>query len=79
MSYELKLEQIAPEMEYGTVTRWLRSEGDRIGAGELIVEIEAEKASHDVESPVAGVIESLVAAEGDELKVGDVLAVIATD
>jgi pyruvate/2-oxoglutarate dehydrogenase complex dihydrolipoamide acyltransferase (E2) component len=79
MAYELKLEQIAPEMEYGTVTRWLKNEGDSVAAGELIVEVEAEKASHEIESPVAGVVEALIASEGDELKVGSVLAVIATD
>ena len=79
MAYELKLDQLAPEMEYGTVTRWLKQEGDRVEAGETIAEIEAEKASVDLESPVAGVVGSLVAAEGDELKVGAVLAVIETD
>jgi pyruvate/2-oxoglutarate dehydrogenase complex dihydrolipoamide acyltransferase (E2) component len=79
MAYELKLEQIVPEMEYGTVTRWLKREGEAVSAGELLVELEAEKASHELSSPVSGTIESLVAAEGDELKVGDVLAVIATD
>ena len=78
MDFELTLEQIAPEMEYGTVTRWLKQVGDEVSAGDLIVEIEAEKASHEVETPVAGVVRSLVAAEGDELKVGDVLAVIET-
>ena len=79
MAYELKLEQLAPEMEYGTVTRWLKREGDRVNAGEPIAEIEAEKANVELESPVAGVVGSLVAAEGDELKVGAVLAVIETD
>jgi pyruvate/2-oxoglutarate dehydrogenase complex dihydrolipoamide acyltransferase (E2) component len=78
MDFELTLEQIAPEMEYGTVTRWLKRVGDEVSAGDLIVEIEAEKASHEVETPVAGVVRSLVAAEGDELKVGDVLALIET-
>jgi pyruvate/2-oxoglutarate dehydrogenase complex dihydrolipoamide acyltransferase (E2) component len=79
MAHELKLEQLAPEMEYGTVTRWLKTEGDRVNAGEPIAEIEAEKASVELESPVAGVVSSLLAAEGDELKVGAVLAVIETD
>ena len=78
MDFELTLEQIAPEMEYGTVTRWLKQVGDEVSAGDLIVEIEAEKASHEVETPVTGVVRSLVAAEGDELKVGDVLALIET-
>ena len=78
-AYELKLEQIAPEMEYGTVTRWLKYEGEQVQPGEVIVEIEAEKANHELESPVTGIVSSLVAAEGDELKVGDVLAVIETE
>lgn len=79
MTYELKLEQIAPEMEYGTVARWIKKAGDHVRVGELIVEIEAEKANHELGSPVAGVVSSLVAAEGDELKVGEVLAVIEID
>ncbi len=77
MAHELKLEQIVPEMEYGTIMRWLRSEGDAVTAGEPLVEIEAEKANHEIESPVSGVLESIVAVEGDEIKVGDTLAVIA--
>ena len=78
MDYELTLARVAPEMEYGTVTRWLKREGEQVNAGEPLVEIEAEKASHEVDSPVAGVIRSLVAAEGDELEVGGLLAVIET-
>ena len=67
---------LAPEMEYGTVPRWLKSEGDPVAAGEPLVEVEAEKANHELEAPVAGVIESIVAEEGDEIKVGAVLAMI---
>jgi pyruvate/2-oxoglutarate dehydrogenase complex dihydrolipoamide acyltransferase (E2) component len=76
MAYEFKLEQIVPEMEYATVTRWLKSEGETVTAGEPIVEIEAEKANHEVDTPVSGVLESIVAVEGDEIKVGGTLAVI---
>jgi pyruvate/2-oxoglutarate dehydrogenase complex dihydrolipoamide acyltransferase (E2) component len=50
-----------------------------VNTGDPIAEIEAEKASVDLESPVAGVIRSLIAAEGDELKVGGVLALIDTE
>jgi pyruvate/2-oxoglutarate dehydrogenase complex dihydrolipoamide acyltransferase (E2) component len=77
MAHELKLEQIVPEMEYGTIMRWLRGEGERVTAGEPLVEIEAEKANHEIDSPVSGVLESIVAVEGDEIKVGDTMAVIA--
>jgi pyruvate/2-oxoglutarate dehydrogenase complex dihydrolipoamide acyltransferase (E2) component len=77
VSYEFRLEQIVAEMEYATVTRWLKREGETVTAGELLVEVEAEKANHELEAPVSGVIESIVAAEGDEIKVGDTLVVIA--
>jgi len=77
MAYEFRLEQIVSEMEYATVTRWLKREGEAVAAGEPLVEVEAEKANHELEAPVSGVIESIVAAEGDEIKVGDMLVVIA--
>lgn len=76
MAYEFRLEQIVPEMEYATVTRWLKREGGAVTAGEPLVEVEAEKANHEVDAPVSGVLESIVAVEGDEIKLGDTLAVI---
>jgi pyruvate/2-oxoglutarate dehydrogenase complex dihydrolipoamide acyltransferase (E2) component len=79
VAYELKLPSLAAEMEYGTVLRWLKSEGDPVAEGEPLVEVEAEKANYEVESPVSGRIESLLAEEGDELKVGAVLAIIDVD
>jgi len=79
VSYELTLDRLAEEMDYGLVTRWLKREGETVERGEVIVEIEAEKASHEVESPVSGVVESILAAEGDEVRVGAVLAVIADE
>jgi pyruvate dehydrogenase E2 component (dihydrolipoamide acetyltransferase) len=79
VAYELQLPSLAAEMEYGTVLRWLKGEGDTVAEGEALVEIEAEKANHELESPVSGRIESLLAEEGDELKVGAVLAIIDVD
>jgi pyruvate/2-oxoglutarate dehydrogenase complex dihydrolipoamide acyltransferase (E2) component len=76
VAYELKMPQLAAEMEYGTVLRWLKREGESVAEGEPLVEVEAEKANHELESPVSGRIESLLAAEGDELKVGAVMAII---
>lgn len=76
MATEVTLPVLAEQMEYGTVTRWLRREGERVAAGEAIVEIEAEKAAFELESPVDGVVASILAEEGDELRVGAVLAVI---
>jgi pyruvate/2-oxoglutarate dehydrogenase complex dihydrolipoamide acyltransferase (E2) component len=77
--HEFRLDQLVPEMEYATVTRWLKREGEHVVFGEPLVEVEAEKANHELEAPVTGVIESIVAAEGDEIKVGTTMAIIDVD
>lgn len=77
MAYELTLEQLTSEMEYGTVTRWLKREGESVARGEALVEVEAEKANHEIEAPLAGTIESILVEEGDEVRVGTALAIIS--
>ena len=79
MAYELKLPQLGAEMEYGTVLRWLKREGDPVAEGEPIVEVEAEKANHEIEAPVSGRVASILAEEGDEIKVGTTMAIIERD
>ncbi|HEY8773019.1 MAG TPA: biotin/lipoyl-containing protein [Gaiellaceae bacterium] len=79
MAYELKLPQLAAEMEYGTVLRWLKAEGESVAEGDSLVEIEAEKVNHELEAPVSGRIETIVAQEGDEIKVGATIAIIDVD
>jgi pyruvate/2-oxoglutarate dehydrogenase complex dihydrolipoamide acyltransferase (E2) component len=76
VAYELKLEQLAAEMEYATVLRWLKREGEDVASGDPLLEVEAEKANHEIEAPVSGRLGSILAEEGDEVKVGSVLAVI---
>ena len=73
----MKLERVSEEQEYATISRWLKGEGDAVKAGEVIVEVEAEKATQEVEAPVDGVLEAILAVEGDEIRVGDPIAVIA--
>lgn len=64
-------------MEQGDLTAWLKQEGDRVEAGEVIAQIETEKIASDLESPVSGVIrEILVPAETAEIQVGTVLCII---
>jgi len=79
VAYELKLPQLGAEMEYGTVLRWLKRAGDDVAENEPILEVEADKANHEIESPVSGRIETILAEEGDEIKVGKTMATISTD
>jgi len=70
------LPQLSLSMEEGKVLRWLVGDGDRVEAGQPIVEIETDKATIEVEAPEQGVIR-LVAAEGAMLAVETTLAEIA--
>ena len=79
VAVEMKLQAISEEMEYGTIVRWLKSEGERVTAGEIVVEVEAEKVTNELEAPVTGVLERIVAAEGDEIRAGATIAVFAED
>jgi pyruvate/2-oxoglutarate dehydrogenase complex dihydrolipoamide acyltransferase (E2) component len=77
VSVELRLAPISEEQEFGTIARWHKREGEPVSAGEVILEVEAEKVTQEVEAPVGGVLESILAVEGDEIRVGEVIALIA--
>ncbi|MEY3833492.1 MAG: hypothetical protein RLZZ130_970, partial [Pseudomonadota bacterium] len=77
MSIELKMPALSPTMEEGTLARWLVKEGDIVSSGDLIAEIETDKATMEFEAVDEGVITQLLVAEGtDGVKVGTVIAII---
>ena len=61
------------------VLRVLVSEGQRVAPGDVLVEIESEKANYEVEAEVAGTVAELLVQEGDVRQVGDVVARIEED
>jgi pyruvate dehydrogenase E2 component (dihydrolipoamide acetyltransferase) len=78
MPIEIKMPALSPTMDEGTLAKWLVKEGDKIAAGDLIAEIETDKATMEFESADEGVVAKLVVPEGsDEVKVGTVIALIA--
>ncbi|SDB21882.1 dihydrolipoamide acetyltransferase family protein [Bauldia litoralis] len=68
------LPKLSATMETATVGRWLKSVGDTVKTGETLVELETDKATMEVESPVDGTVTELMAEAGAELAVGAVLA-----
>ena len=66
-------------MKEGTIGTWYKKEGDRLQKGEIIVEAMSEKIINDIESPATGVLEKIIAQEGDIVAVGAVIAIIAAD
>ena len=79
MKVEVLLPQWGIGMSEGTVTSWLKEVGDRVTEDEPIAEIEAEKATQELESPATGTLVEIVVPEGDEAKVRTIIAWIETD
>jgi pyruvate dehydrogenase E2 component (dihydrolipoamide acetyltransferase) len=78
MPIELKMPALSPTMEEGTLARWLVKEGDTVSSGDLIAEIETDKATMEFEAVDEGVVTQILVAEGtDGVKVGTVIAMIA--
>ena len=80
MGIELKMPALSPTMEEGTLARWLKQEGDSIVAGDIIAEIETDKATMEFEAVDEGTLGKILVPEGTEnVKVGTVIATIAGD
>lgn len=78
MPIELKMPALSPTMEEGTLAKWLVKEGDTVQSGDLLAEIETDKATMEFEAVDEGVIaQILVPAGTDNVKVGTVIAMIA--
>ncbi len=78
MPIELKMPALSPTMEEGTLAKWLVKEGDSVAAGDVLAEIETDKATMEFESIDEGTVGKIVVPEGSEnVKVGTVIAVLA--
>ena len=69
MAYELKMPQLGLTMEEGTLSKWLKHEGDTVKAGEVVAEITTDKLTNELTSEQDGVVLKLVAQEGDDIPV----------
>ena len=77
MPIELKMPALSPTMEQGTLAKWLVKEGDAVKSGDILAEIETDKATMEYEAVDEGTIARIVVAEGtDNVKVGEVIALI---
>ncbi|HUT51166.1 MAG TPA: pyruvate dehydrogenase complex E1 component subunit beta [Alphaproteobacteria bacterium] len=80
MPVEVLMPALSPTMTEGTLAKWLKSEGDTIQSGDVIAEIETDKATMEVEAVDEGVLGRIVIAEGTEaVPVNQVIALLLTD
>src|SRR5438105_10111895 len=80
MGIELKMPALSPTMEEGTLAKWLVKEGDEVKSGDILAEIETDKATMEFEAVDEGTIQKILVPEGtDGVKVGQPIALLAAE
>ena len=80
MPIEILMPALSPTMEEGTLSKWVKNEGDTVKSGDVIAEIETDKATMEVEAVDEGVLGKILIAAGTEgVKVNTAIAVLLQD
>src|ERR1700739_1335440 len=79
MSVSVVMPQLGESVTEGTVTRWLKREGERVEADEPLLEVSTDKVDTEIPSPVSGILRGISVAEDETVAVGAELAVIDED
>ena len=80
MTSEILMPALSPTMEEGTLAKWLVKEGDSVSAGDILAEIETDKATMEFEAVDEGTIGKILVSEGSEgIKVNSPIAILADD
>src|SRR4051794_2480666 len=80
MPINILMPALSPTMEKGNLAKWLKKEGDKVKSGDIIAEIETDKATMEVEAVDEGTIAKILVPEGtQDVPVNDVIAVMAGD
>ena len=80
MATNILMPALSPTMTEGNLARWLKKEGDRIKSGDVIAEIETDKATMEVEAVDEGILGKILVPDGAQgVKVNDVIAVLVEE
>jgi pyruvate dehydrogenase E2 component (dihydrolipoamide acetyltransferase) len=79
MAYSVQMPALGESVTEGTITRWLKQEGDHVDVDEPLLEVSTDKVDTEIPSPQAGVLQRIVAQEDDTVEVGGELAVIGDE
>src|SRR5205085_8839112 len=75
---EITMPRLSDTMEEGTIARWLKKPGDKVNKGDILGEIETDKATMDLEAYEAGVLEQILVQEGETVPIGQAIAIVGT-
>lgn len=78
MAETISMPKLGFDMAEGTLVRWVKNEGENVNKGDVLAEIETDKATVEVESSASGVVRKLLVAEGSVVPVGDPIAVVGS-
>src|SRR5688500_14934818 len=78
MAETISMPKLGFDMSEGVLVRWVKNEGEDIKKGDVLAEIETDKATVEVESSAAGVVRKLLASEGDVVPVGAAIAIVGS-
>ena len=76
MAEKILMTALSPTMEEGTIVSWNKKEGDTVSSGDLLCEVETDKATMDYESTQEGTLLKIIKGEGSASKVGDTIAIL---
>ncbi len=76
MAEKLPMIALSPTMETGTIVKWRKKEGDPVKSGDVICEVETDKAAMDYEAASSGILLKIVLPEGGQAKVGETIAIM---
>ena len=79
MAYSVQMPALGESVTEGTITRWLKQEGDHVDVDEPLLEVSTDKVDTEIPSPQAGVLQRIVAQEDDTVEIGGELAVIGDE
>ncbi|MHB1225537.1 MAG: biotin/lipoyl-containing protein, partial [Gemmatimonadaceae bacterium] len=77
MATKVFMEALSPTMEEGRLVKWLKNEGDQIASGDVLAEVETDKAIMELVARGDGILRKILVAEGESKPVGSVIGVIA--
>ena len=79
MAEQVLMIALSPTMEEGTLVTWQKKEGDRVDSGDVICEVETDKATMDYESSSEGILLKILVQEGEQAAIGEVIAIIGAE
>ncbi len=75
---EVTMPRLSDTMQEGTITRWLKKSGDQVKRGDILAEVETDKANMEIESYDTGILEQILIKEGETAPIGQAIALIGS-